>query len=32
MSDRALTVLSRFPAHLDAARAGKQLFVVSNAV
>jgi hypothetical protein len=32
MSGRALAVLSRFPAHLDAARQGKQLYVVSNSV
>ncbi len=32
MSGRSLVVLSRFPAHLDAARPGKQLFVVADAV
>src|SRR5262245_55639116 len=32
MSGRARAVLSRFPAHLDAAREGKQLYVVANAV
>ena len=32
MSGRTLTVLSRFPAHLDAPRAGKQLHAVADAV
>ncbi|MEP7000467.1 MAG: hypothetical protein ABI969_08295 [bacterium] len=32
MSGRAAVVLSRFPAHLDAARPGKQLTVVADAV
>jgi hypothetical protein len=32
MSGRALTVLSRLPAHLDAPREGKQLYVVADSV
>jgi hypothetical protein len=32
MSRRTLGVLSRFPAHLDAARAGKQLYAVADTV
>src|SRR5882672_6589587 len=32
MSGRSIVVLSRFPAHLDAARPGKQLHVVADAV
>lgn len=32
MSGRTLDVLSRFPAHLDAPRAGKQLYAVADAV